>query len=323
MYPGVKRLNDSIKKYNSCASVVMYMTWGRRYGGMQCDQENEHCSPDFVDFSHMQDSLESAYCGIADTILAYVAPVGVSWKSVIENTENILHSADDSHPNFSGSYLAACVFYSVFWNESPVGLIYTGDLSNVLSAYFQEIAEETVFEIPDSDWNLNIDKPIADFSFEIEDNFVQFTNISQSILPANYTWYFDDGEISFDENPSHIYTESQMYEVSLVAEYCSRKDSIAKGITINFSEFEESNTIPMFTVFPNPVANKLTVNSYNSCVNLRIELINTAGKLIEIYNFNNEKEMSILLSSLPAGFYLLKITDFENNNQLTLKIIKK
>ncbi len=323
MYPGVKRLNDSIKKYNSCANVVMYMTWGRRHGGMQCDQEGIYCSPDFVDFSHMQDSLESAYCGIADTTLAYVAPVGIAWRNVLENTENILHSGDNSHPNFSGSYLAACVFYSVFWDESPVGLTYYGDLSDVLATYFQEIAEETVFSTSDSDWNLNIDKPTADFSFDILDNSVQFTNLSQSMSPADYTWYFDDGDISTEENPFHTYIENQIYTISLVTKYCSKKDSIAKEITINTTGFNDANINSKFAVFPNPVSNKLTVNSYNSSDNLKIELINSVGELMNIYNFKNKKEISISLNNIPAGLYFLKIIDLENNSQTVFKIIKK
>ena len=67
----------------------MYMTWGRRFGGRQCDTPQINCSPNFVDFDHMQDSLESAYKRAADSISAFIAPVGISWKNVLSETKLI------------------------------------------------------------------------------------------------------------------------------------------------------------------------------------------------------------------------------------------
>ncbi len=36
--------------------------------------------------------------------------------------QRALYDKDDSHPTLAGSYLAACVFYAVLFEESPVGI---------------------------------------------------------------------------------------------------------------------------------------------------------------------------------------------------------
>lgn len=53
----------------------------------------------------------------------------------------------------------------------------------------------------------------AEFVFEIIQDSVSFTNISQTIF-TNYSWNFGDGMFSTDENPSHVYTEGGYYTIS-------------------------------------------------------------------------------------------------------------
>jgi hypothetical protein len=42
MYPAMTDLKALIEQYNPCAKIITYMTWGRRYGGQQCDQNNTY-----------------------------------------------------------------------------------------------------------------------------------------------------------------------------------------------------------------------------------------------------------------------------------------
>ncbi|MCP4726004.1 MAG: SGNH/GDSL hydrolase family protein, partial [bacterium] len=73
-----------------------------------------------------QPFITDAHYEIADTLGATVAPVGVAWQNVLEaNPELPIYSPDRVHPSSLGSYLAACVFYSVFYNKSPEGLPYS------------------------------------------------------------------------------------------------------------------------------------------------------------------------------------------------------
>ncbi len=159
MRPAYQSLYDSIMLYNPEATVVGYMTWGRRFGGQQCENYGEglYCSADFVDFNHMQDTMSIAYRENAYATDSYVAPVGDAWKTAFDSIpELVLHSSDDSHPNYDGSYLAACVFYSVFWKESPIGTYHSEDIDDEKARFFQTIANDVVFNNLEK-WNISID----------------------------------------------------------------------------------------------------------------------------------------------------------------------
>lgn len=67
--------------------------------------------------------LNGAYLDIAKELGAQVAPVGIAWKAALTaDPPFVLHSQDKSHPNPTGTYLAACVFYATLLDASPVGL---------------------------------------------------------------------------------------------------------------------------------------------------------------------------------------------------------
>lgn len=232
MYPSVLKLVDTIRHYNPCAQPILFMTWGRKNGGMHC--ANDYCSPEFEDFTHMQDSLESAYVEIGEISNSYISPVGIAWKKVIENTNIDLHTADESHPNINGSYLAACVFHSIFWSESPVGNSYfPSQIHDTLALYLQQVADSVVFTLQ-YDWNLSVTNPIADFDYIISNNTVTFNNLSESIGEASYFWNFDDGNFSLEQNPLYNYSQEGIYDVSLIVTYCNNYiDTITKSIAIN------------------------------------------------------------------------------------------
>jgi hypothetical protein len=157
--PSYKSLHDSIMLYNPKAKVVGYMTWGRRYGGQQCVNFGDglYCSANFVDFNHMQDSLTAAYCENAYATNSYVAPVGEAWKSALATEPSlVLHSSDNSHPSYDGSYLAACVFYSVFWNKSSVGIYHDKQIDGTKAELLQTISDEVFFNNLEK-WNFKTD----------------------------------------------------------------------------------------------------------------------------------------------------------------------
>lgn len=322
MYPGAIALNDTIKKYNPCATVAMYMTWGRRFGGQQCDQNRINCSPIFSDFSHMQDSLESAYTEIADSINAFVSPVGIAWKTVIEDTTLVLHTSDNSHPNYSGSYLAACVFHSILWNESPTGSTFSGSLSSPLASYFQTVADSTVFHSY-SNWNLDVDKVVANYNYQVYGDSVQFINLSKSVFPSNYHWDFGDGSSSNLKNPYHKYSNNQTYTVSLIVEYCSQRDTLVQNININSVGLESIDFRSSIHVFPNPVLSDLMLSIDTKNLDLSLQIINSVGEIITEYKINNQQVTRFDVAFLPSGLYLLNFIDNKTNQQSTFKVLKK
>jgi len=146
MHAGYEALRDSVLLNNPDAQVVGYMTWGRRYGGQQCEDYGlgQYCSADFRDFGHMQDSLSSAYNECQRLFGGLTAPVGEAWRKALAETDIVLHSGDGSHPTLEGSYLAACTFHALLWNESPEGLWHPDGISEKTASRLQKTAAETV-----------------------------------------------------------------------------------------------------------------------------------------------------------------------------------
>ena len=61
-------------------------------------------------------------------------------------TEKLLTKKRGSIPSPTGSYLAACVFYSALYGESAQGNPYQSSLSDDIAQKLQKIAWETVIE---------------------------------------------------------------------------------------------------------------------------------------------------------------------------------
>lgn len=135
-------LNAEIRR--QAARTIFYMTWANRKR------------------PETQSVLAEAHTRIAKKLGASLAPVGMAWEALhrIEPGFN-LHHRDSRHANPAGSYLTACVFYSVIFNTSPEGLpgdFYCKgkkrlDLKTDQALQLQKVAWKTVSGI--SDFGLN------------------------------------------------------------------------------------------------------------------------------------------------------------------------
>jgi PKD repeat protein len=81
--------------------------------------------------------------------------------------------------------------------------------------------------------------PVADFSFEITDLTVAFTDQSDdpdgSVI--SYYWRFGDGGVSFGPSPTHTYQEAGTYSVTLtVSDNRAADDSETKSVTVTSPE---------------------------------------------------------------------------------------
>jgi hypothetical protein len=174
MYPSARILNSLIRSYGQ--HTAFYMTWGWRDGGQHTI--NGHSSPVFRDYYHMQDSVTSAYTQIASELNALLVPAGNAWKiaKTIDSTL-ILWLDDGYHPQLIGSYMAACVFYAKFFNESPIGLSYTAGISPETAAFLQTCASQAALGI-DNETESNPDL------FELSQNYPNPFNSSTNIAYA-------------------------------------------------------------------------------------------------------------------------------------------
>jgi hypothetical protein len=128
---------------------VLFMTWG--YEG---DIE-------------MSLDLAKAYLDIGKQHRVKVVPVGLAFAlveqkypdislfvrdvlsvKVSEQGQQVLtYRKDIKHPSQAGTYLAALVFYASFYNKSPVGNVFTADLSPQTAQILQEVSWDVVNEL--------------------------------------------------------------------------------------------------------------------------------------------------------------------------------
>jgi len=96
-------LDDDIR--NQGTRTMLFLTWANR------------SRPE------TQATLANTYQMTAQKLQAELAPVGLAWEAIQQLDPGIeLHHQDGRHANPIGSYLSACVFYSVMFNTSPEGL---------------------------------------------------------------------------------------------------------------------------------------------------------------------------------------------------------
>ena len=207
-YPYAEQLVDMIENNFSCTEPLFFMTWARKYG----DQQNCQFYPPICTYQGMQQRLRESYLEMAFNDSASCAPVGISWKKSIALDSTInLYSADNSHPSIYGSYLAACTFYSSIFKKSAIGSSYWPNAIDSATAYsLQQIGSSTVLDSL-ATWNIFN----ADFTYNQIGNSISCTNLSSNY--ESVIWNFGDGSTSFDENPTHVYTTSGNYTITLSA----------------------------------------------------------------------------------------------------------
>lgn len=135
MYPAVRSLDRAIRAAG--ARTVFFMTWGYKRG----DTENR---PD-DSYGAMQARLAQGYGRIAQELSVELAPVGLAWEQALVSRPGLeLWAGDGMHPSLVGSYLAACVMYTVLYGNPPARNPYHAGLEEPEARFLQEVAAATV-----------------------------------------------------------------------------------------------------------------------------------------------------------------------------------
>lgn len=126
MFDYGKKFDAEIRKQG--AKTVLYMTWA----GQKKPED--------------QAAISKAYLDLSKELKAKIAPVGQAWETALKADKKlVLHDKDGRHPNVTGSYLAACVFYATIYGQSPEGFPGSiGKLTDVEARPLQAIVWKTV-----------------------------------------------------------------------------------------------------------------------------------------------------------------------------------
>jgi len=103
MFEYAKKFDAEIKKNG--AKTILYMTMADK------DRPDD------------QRVLSKAYLDLSKQLKCRVAPAGDAWYAALKADKKlVLHQSDGHHPEVTGIYLSACVFYATIYGKSPEGL---------------------------------------------------------------------------------------------------------------------------------------------------------------------------------------------------------
>ncbi len=298
VFPYAKILSDTIKKYNPCAEILFFETWGRKNG----DQQNCQSWPPVCSFEGMNDRLLAGYYMMTEQNEASISPIGIAWRVAREDgimDEIDLFSSDGSHPSPYGSYLSACVmYYSIF--KEPIHSSFYNGLEEDKALYLQSVANsvfnedfEYVFEdeYSNNTFVLNRDNyfiygqsVLANFDYTVSGNEVSFFN--QSVNETSVKWFFDDENTSEEENPTH-YFNNGIFDVQLIASNNCFSDSIRHVIEISIG----INTLTDSQINIKVINQSIIFEGLENIIS--VEVFNTSGGSLGKYSTIKTDQLQI------------------------------
>ncbi|MCB0760024.1 MAG: T9SS type A sorting domain-containing protein [Flavobacteriales bacterium] len=298
VFPYAKQLVDTARFYNECSMPVFLMTWGRIDG----DQDNCAAWPPVCTYDGMQDLLTERYQEMAFMNNCWTAPVGEAWRQVRDETndEILLYSNDGSHPSAAGTYLMACVLYTMLYDDSPVGCTYTGGLDAETAQYLQTVAGSVV-QGDEEAWNYY---PVVygELDFVYQPPFHSVTTHlsywadSMTVTINGNEYVFEDGDVNALQFADGTYT----YEMVVHSE-CGDETFVDELVVGNGSAVNDE-TRDSFNVFPNPTSEQV----YTSGVALGAPFVlyNNVGIVVNEGNYGRE---GISVRDVAPGTYFLAL----------------
>jgi PKD repeat protein len=163
--------------------------------------------------------------------------------------------------------------------------------------------------------------PVASFtSADIGGGVVNFTDGSTN-APASWLWNFDDGNLSTQQNPSHLYAVvGQSYSVCLTATNGSGSNMTCNSVPV-FTSIQDHTIHNDIAVFPNPSTGSFTIESKLLDKNAVVTITDLIGKCVYVKTFDAALSSSELnVSQISPGIYTVKIVNAENEVALRLVV---
>ncbi|MFZ9582311.1 MAG: hypothetical protein ACO28O_04985 [Crocinitomicaceae bacterium] len=198
--PFAVQISDSVHSIQPCAQVNFFMTWGRENGDPQWDSINT--------FHKMNDRLRSAYLRIADSSNGSVSPVGAAWRNFRDLYPSIsLYSGDGSHPNTTGTFLAAATFYSALYHKTiPNNLSYNPGIDPIVLGNIIQCVNATVMDSL-STWKLMHHDSLLVFNATYLSGGIPGSYQFEANCPncESLVWNFDDNQTAQGASVLHTF----------------------------------------------------------------------------------------------------------------------
>ena len=121
-------------------------------------------------------------------------------------------------------------------NKNPVGLLFAGSDTRTIASPIGVVLDRFNVSIDDGTGTTINYPPSADFTYTTNDLTADFTDQSADSdgTIEGWNWNFDDGAVSTSQNPSHTYSSSGTYSVTLtVTDDDGATDAISKDVTVS------------------------------------------------------------------------------------------
>jgi hypothetical protein len=295
VYPYARQLDSLVKLYNPCGKTMFYMTWGRKNG----DAANCPFFPPICTYDGMDSMLHHRYTTMAEDNNALLAPVGAAWHYLRDEHPDIeLYVADESHPSYAGSYLAACTFYAMMFQKSPMMASYGGSLSSPVATIIRQAVATVVYDSM-VHWTRFYPAVQAGFDLVIDDLSVSFTNMATHA--DSVKWFFGDGNTSNDSDPLHHYAAEGTYEIMQVAYHCNDTDTARGNVVIGSTGISDVNGLFGWTMYPNPANEYVIVDI--AAPPLSMQVVDALGRKVEVSIEQDGTKYSLSVATIPSGIY--------------------
>ncbi len=299
-FTDARRMIDTVKRYNPCAEIIFYMTWGRKNGlPNSC---NYPPWPYQCTYLAMDSVIRARTIELAFFTKTTISPVSAVWRYMRNNYPAIeLYDPDESHPAPAGSYAGACSFYTAIFKKNAEVIRYNFSLPVQVAANIRAVAAKVVYDSLKF-WRIGKNETIAGFEHHAQGMQVtSFTN--RSVNASQYKWDFGDGQNSTAVSPAHTWLVPGIYTVRLIATGTSCSDTAYARVSTTNDPQEG-----MFAIGPNPVRDKLYITSnLFEQDSYRLLLLNSRGQPVLQQRASPAVTQSINLTGLASGMYTLSI----------------
>ncbi len=169
---------------------------------------------------------------------------------------------------------------------------------------------------------VNQAKPNAAFLSQNGTNgSVSFVNTTTSDVNATYAWNFGDNGTSTDANPTHVYTQSGTYSVTMVATSTCGTDTATSDVTVIVVGIPLQANERYVRAYPNPNNGLFNLTlQLSSADNININVYNANGQIVHTQKLGyiNNENVALDLSTLSPGIYNVNIQG--QNTQITKRI---
>ena len=299
VFPYAEQLNNLFIQSNPCGETVFFMTWGRENG----DAMNCPVWPPVCTYEGMDSLLHRRYRMMADSNEALLSPVGAVWHYLRQTHPSLaLYASDGSHPSLTGSYAAACTFYSILFEKDPAQLSFHASLDSSDAGIIQRAARDLVY---DSLHYWNVGRYRMQASIEIDSITLTDTLlVSASVQNAiGYHWLVNGSPatapaLRFPRSPA------QWHHFALLAfDGCDSlliQDSIFVGGSMQLDDADESEEL----FFPNPSRGSITISPNLNGI-WQAEILDLQGRLQHNSAVRAAEELNV--SFIPPGVYILHL----------------